>query len=148
MKLSANQKFFSTTAAMSVLLLTAACGGGSSDGGATTPTSAATTGGSTSAASYKDGSYDGKGSYPNPAGSSTVEVKLTIKDNKIAALKLIPEATNPTSKGYEAEFAGGIASETVGKNIDSLNVSKVAGSSLTVQGFTKAMDSIKADAKA
>ncbi|MCW2752188.1 MAG: hypothetical protein JWR83_3298 [Aeromicrobium sp.] len=150
MKLSPTHKFFSATAAMSVLLLTAACGSSSSDGASTSPTTAATTdsSSSTSSATYKDGSYDAKGAYPNPAGSSTIEVKLTLASGKVTQITVTPEATDPTSKGFETQFAGGISAEVVGKSIDSLNVSTVAGSSLTVQGFDKAIDTIKADAKA
>ena len=152
MKLSPTHKFFSATAAVSVLLLTAACGSSSSDGASTAPTTAATTdsasGGSTSDATFKDGDYDAKAAYANPAGSSTIEVELTLAANKITKIAVTPMATDPTSKGFETQFASGISDEVVGKSIDSLNVSTVAGSSLTVLGFTKAIDSIKADAKA
>ena len=50
--------------------------------------------------------------------------------------------------GIGQPFAGGIADEVVGKSIASLTVSTVAGSSLTSLGFNKAIDTIKADAKA
>jgi len=142
-----HQKFFSAAAAASVLLLTAACGGSSSPSG-TTPTTSSASSSAPSNASYKDGNYEGKGEYPNPAGTSKVTVALTLKGNKITDIKVTPGATNSTSRGYQTQFAGGIASEVVGKSIDSLNVSAVAGSSLTVQGFDQAIDQIKADAKA
>jgi uncharacterized protein with FMN-binding domain len=150
MKLSTSHKFFSATAAVSVLLLTAACGGNSSDGSANpaSSTSATTDGGSSSSASFKDGTYDAKASYPNPAGSSNVEVKVTLASGKITKVTVTPEAENPTSKGFQTQFAGGISDVVVGKSIASLKVSTVAGSSLTSLGFNKAIDTIKADAKA
>jgi uncharacterized protein with FMN-binding domain len=152
MKLPTHKKFLSATAAASVLLLTAACGGGSDDPADTTPTtsetsSAATDGGS-STASYKDGDYEGEASYSNPAGVSDLKVKLTLAAGKITDIKVTPEATDPTSKSHQSDFAGGIADEVVGKSIDELNVGTVAGSSLTVLGFDKAIDKIKDEAKA
>jgi uncharacterized protein with FMN-binding domain len=149
MKLSPTHKFFSATAAVSVLLLTAACGSSTSDGAATTPTTASTSSsGQTSDASYKDGSYSGEASYANPAGTSKLKVDLTLADNKITKIKVTPEATDPTSKSHQSDFAGGIAAETVGKRIDALDVHVVAGSSLTVQGFDKVIQQIEGEAKA
>ncbi len=150
MTLSSTHKFYSATAAVSVLLLAAACGSNSSDGAATTPTTAATTStsGSTSSANYKDGNYSGEASYANPAGNSKLKVDLTLASGKITKIKVTPEATDPTSKGHQIDFAAGIAAETVGKSIDSLNISVIAGSSLTVQGFDKAIEEIKGEATA
>ncbi|MEO6604430.1 MAG: FMN-binding protein [Aeromicrobium sp.] len=150
MKLSAHQKFFSATAAASVLLLTAACGG-SSDPADTTPKTSeasASTGGGSSSATFKDGDYEGNAEYANPAGQSKVKVELTLADGKISDIKVTPEATNGTSKGYQQKFASGISDEVVGKSIDELDVSKVSGSSLTSIGFKQAIDQIKADAQA
>jgi uncharacterized protein with FMN-binding domain len=152
MKLSPTHKFFSATAAVSVLLLTAACGGTSSDGTSSDPTTAATTdsssGGSSSDGTFKNGSYTSEASYANPAGTSKLKVAVTLADNKITKIKVTPEATDPTSRGHQADFAGGIAAETVGKRIDALKVSVVAGSSLTHLGFDKAIQQIEDEAKA
>ena len=83
-----------------------------------------------------------------PAASPRSRSTLTLADNKITEITVTPEATNGTSKQYQTKFAGGIADEVVGKSIDDLKVSKVAGSSLTSQGFNDAIDQIKADAQA
>jgi hypothetical protein len=45
-------------------------------------------------------------------------------------------------------FIGGIADEVVGKDIDEISVSRVAGSSLTSGGFNDAIEQIKAEAAA
>ncbi|MDX6278210.1 MAG: hypothetical protein QOJ72_2338 [Nocardioidaceae bacterium] len=156
MKLSPTHKFFSATAAVSVLLLTAACGGNSSDGASSDPTTSATSdssgssddSSSSSDASFKDGTYSGEASYVNPGGNSKLKVDLTLADDKITKIKVTPEATDPTSKGHQTDFAGGIAAETVGKRIDQLHVTTVAGSSLTHLGFDKAIKQIESEAKA
>jgi uncharacterized protein with FMN-binding domain len=152
MKLPAHKKMLSAAAAASVMLLTAACGGGSDDA---TPSSSATSSSTgsddTSAASataYKDGDYEAEGSYVNPGGQSKIKVDLTLKDNQVTAVTVTPEATSGESKTFQTKFAGGISDAVVGKSIDEISVSKVAGSSLTGQGFNKAIDEIKADAKA
>lgn len=154
MNLPAHQKMLAAAAAASVLLLTAACGTSEeTDGAASTP--AATTAAPTDdvetpdvgneEAGYADGSYEAEGSYSNPGGESTVKVGLTITDGTISEVTVTPEATNGTSKQYQEQFAGGIAAEVVGKSLDDLDVSKVAGSSLTSTGFNDAIDQIKAE---
>jgi uncharacterized protein with FMN-binding domain len=151
MKLPAHKRMLSAAAAASVLLLTAACGGGS-DGPSDLPSSSTTSSSDdssdASASTYKDGAYEAETSYANPAGSSDLGVKVTLADNKITAVEVTPEATDGTSKGFQEMFASGISSEVVGKSLDDLKVDKVAGSSLTHLGFDKAIDEIKADAKA
>ncbi len=149
MKLSPHKTFFSATAAASVLLLTAACGG-SDDPASSTPTTSETSSApeSASTGSYNDGVYEATGEYSNPGGQSKVKVEVTLADGKISVVKVTPEATNGTSKGYQQKFASGIAPSVVGKSIDELDVSKVSGSSLTSQGFNQAIEQIKADATA
>ena len=159
MNLPAHKKMLSAAAAASVLLITAACGSSEeSDGGSSTPaasSAAPTTDAPTdeetpdagvSEAGYADGDYEAEGSYSNPGGESTVKVELTISDGTISAVTVTPEATNGTSKQYQTKFAGGIADEVVGKSLDDLDVQKVAGSSLTSQGFNDAIESIKGEA--
>jgi len=151
-RISSPQKFSTAAAAASVLLLTAACGGSSSTSDTTptssSPSSSAPSASNSSSGSFKDGKYEGKGHYANPGGDSELTVDLTLKGNKITDVAVIPGATNSISKGFQTQFASGIANEVVGQSIDSLNVSAVAGSSLTVQGFNQAIDAIKAEAKA
>lgn len=97
-------------------------------------------------ASYEDGSYTAEGGYQSPNGPELVEVSLTLTDGVVTAVEVTPKASNSTSKRYQGQFAGGIAAETVGKPIDQLDVSRIAGSSLTSGGFKEALDAIKADA--
>lgn len=154
MKLPAHKKMLSAAAAASVMLLTAACGSGSDDASSDKPDTSSSSASSSddtsdaSAATYQDGDYDAEGTYSNPSGESKVEVEVTLADNKITEVTVTPMAQNATSKQFQQKFAGGISGEIVGKSLDELNVSKVAGSSLTSSGFNAAIDEIKADAKA
>jgi uncharacterized protein with FMN-binding domain len=96
---------------------------------------------------YTDGTYTEDGGYISPAGPQTVTVKLTLAGDHISAITVTPHAVDPTAKEYQAMFVQGIAAVVVGKDIDELNVSRVAGSSLTSGGFNKAIEAIKSDAK-
>ncbi len=62
-------------------------------------------------------------------------------------MKVVTVKADPTARAYEQQFEGGIAGVTVGKNINTLNIGVVAGSSLTSLGFNQALATIKADAK-
>lgn len=97
---------------------------------------------------YTDGTYTEDGSYISPAGEQTVTVKVTLAGDQVTAITVTPHATDPTAQEYQAMFVQGIAAVVVGKDIDELNVSRVAGSSLTSGGFNKAIDAIKTDAQA
>jgi uncharacterized protein with FMN-binding domain len=97
-------------------------------------------------ASYADGDYSAEGSYISPAGEESVKVELTLEDDVVTAVTVTPEADDPQAQGFQEKFAGGIADAIVGKDIDTLDVSRVAGSSLTSGGFNKALASIKAEA--
>jgi uncharacterized protein with FMN-binding domain len=97
---------------------------------------------------YADGEYSAEGEYTSPGGKETVGVSLTLAGDVITAVTVTPESENPNGKKYQGEFADGIAEVVVGKSIDDIEVSKVAGSSLTSGGFNDAVDQIKADAAA
>ncbi len=101
----------------------------------------------TSNATYKDGTYTAPGTYNSPGGQERISVTLTLSKNIITAIKVVTVKADPTATGYEQLFEGGIAAVTVGKNINTLNIGAVAGSSLTSQGFNNALATIKADAK-
>lgn len=112
----------------------------------TSPSSsaAATTSGEST---YKDGTYSSDGTYTSPNGQETVGVELTLAADKVSAVNITVHPSNPNTKKFQGEFASGIAAQIVGKDIDELNVSKVAGSSLTSGGFNEAVEQIKSQAK-
>ena len=96
---------------------------------------------------YQDGTYSADGTYVSPNGTETVGVELTLASGKVTAVNITQHPSNPNTRKFQGEFAGGIAAQIVGKNIDELNVSKVAGSSLTSGGFSQAVEKIKAEAQ-
>lgn len=111
----------------------------------TSPSSSASTAAGES--TYKDGTYSADGTYTSPNGQETVGVELTLAGDKVSAVNITVHPSNPNTKKFQGEFAGGIAAQIVGKDIDELNVSKVAGSSLTSGGFNEAVQQIKSQAK-
>lgn len=106
------------------------------------------TGSSSSAASgYKDGTYSADGNYVSPNGTETVGVELTLSGGAVSDVNITQHPSNPNTRKFQGEFAGGIKAQIVGKKLDELNVSKVAGSSLTSGGFNQAVEKIKAQAQ-
>lgn len=122
--------------------------GPSSDtsGASTAPSATASTLAS-SGTLYQDGTYSADGTYVSPNGTETVGVELTLASGTVTAANITQHPSNPNTRKFQGEFAGGIAAQVVGKSIDELNVSKVAGSSLTSGGFNQALDKIKAEAQ-
>lgn len=121
-----------------------AAGAGSASSAAAAP-SASTAG---SAAALKDGTYSATGDYRSPGGPSAVAVTVTLKSGTITAVQVKPAADNPTARQYESQFASGISGVAVGKPIAGLQVGAVSGSSLTSQGFEKALATIRSKAGA
>lgn len=113
---------------------------------ATTPATDASAPGA-GGAEYKDGTYSADGTYVSPNGTETVGVQLTLAAGTVKDVQITQHPSNPNTRKFQGEFAGGIAAQVVGKDIDELNVSKVAGSSLTSGGFNKALEQIKSEAK-
>jgi uncharacterized protein with FMN-binding domain len=136
---------------LTALALTGCSSAASSAADPSTPsasTGAASSAPSASAASFKDGTYTALGKYVSPGGPSAVDVTLTVKKNVVSAVKVVPKAENSTAQSYESRFASGVSAQVVGRRLDELNVTKVSGSSLTSQGFDRAVEAIAARAKA
>jgi uncharacterized protein with FMN-binding domain len=97
---------------------------------------------------YRDGTYTADGSYQAPSGTEKITVTLTLADDKVTAVRIGTHATDPNAIHYQTAFAGGISSVVVGKEIATLQVSRVAGSSLTSSGFRAALAAIEKKASA
>lgn len=119
--------------------------GSSSSGTANAP---AADSGTVGASTLKDGQYSATGHYTSPGGDSAVAVALTLQGGMVTKVTVTPKAENPTAQQYESMFSSGIAGKIVGKKISELNVTKVSGSSLTSQGFDKAIADIEQQASA
>ncbi len=138
------------TAIIAISVATATAGCATTDAEVTTPSSASNTSvaapGSPSSrrSNYADGTYNATGQYgslPSSIGKS-----VTLVDDVITAVTVTPHATDPTSLDYQTRFAQAIPALVVGRNIDEVNLSKVAGSSGTPNGFNAAIQRIKAEA--
>ena len=137
------------------VVLLAGCAAESAPAAETTPTSTATPEATASApaeeasdSTYADGTYTAEGSYATPETVETISVTVTLQDDVVTAVDVTGNPSKRESVQYQGEFIGGIADVVVGKRIDELAVSRVAGSSLTSGGFNQALETIKAEAKA
>ena len=97
-------------------------------------------------ASYRDGSFQANGTYQSPNGSENIIVVLELQNDVVTDVEITVNPNNPTTARYQGEFASGIGDIVIGQDIDALNVTVVAGSSLTSNGFREALTAIKADA--
>jgi uncharacterized protein with FMN-binding domain len=137
-----------TIIAISVAVATAGCA--TRDADITSPSSASSTSvaapGSPSSrrSNYADGTYNATGQYGSLP--SSIGVSVTLVDGVITAVTVTPQATDPTSLDYQTRFAQAIPALVVGRNLDEVNLSKVAGSSGTPEGFNAALQQIKTQA--
>lgn len=116
----------------------------------TAPTDSADNGSSAGGegGSYADGTYTAEGSYATPESVETISVTVTLEGDVITAVDVKGDPQRPESERYQGEFIGGIADVVVGEDIDEIEVSRVAGSSLTSGGFNDAIETIKGEAAA
>ncbi len=121
----------------------AAGAGATPDTGTNTNTDTSTAGGR-----YADGDYSATGEYQSPGGRESIEVDVTLESGVVTSATVVGNATAGNPLRYQTEFEEHIADEVVGVDIDQLSVDKVAGSSLTSDGFNDAIEKIKADAVA
>lgn len=113
--------------------------------GATDPVDAPA---STDTSSYRNGTYEAIGSYVSPGGKESVDVTITIKDGKIIETSMTAKASDPEAKQHQQLFADHYKELIVGRKLNDVgSLSRVAGSSLTSNGFNDALDQIKNDAR-
>ena len=134
-----------SAAAASVIGI-AALAGCSAGGTTPAPTGAGSSPDAGTGGSYTDGTYTAEGSYSTPESVETITVTLTLADGVVSDVEVVGEPTRAESQQYQGQFIGGIADEVVGKSLDDISVSRVAGSSLTSGGFNQAVEDIKAQA--
>jgi uncharacterized protein with FMN-binding domain len=118
-----------------------------SEAPATAETGGADTG-SLAGGAYTDGTYTAEGSYATPESVETIEVTVTLEGDVVTAVEVTGDPQAAESQRYQSEFIGGISDEVVGRSLDDISVSRVAGSSLTSGGFNDALETIKTEAAA
>lgn len=97
---------------------------------------------------YTDGTYTAEGSYQTPETVETISVSLTLEDGVVTSVEVTGDPQARETEQYQGQFIDGISEEVEGRPIDELNVSRVAGSSLTSGGFNAALEDIKEQAAA
>jgi len=97
-------------------------------------------------ASYRDGSFQADGPYESPAGGESIIVVVELENDIVTNVEIGLYPTSATSSTYQDKFAGGIGELVIGQDIDEIDVTVVAGSSLTSSGFREALTLIKAEA--
>ena len=147
MRPSVRKSVFAGIAGLSLAGTVAGCAPTATESSPAATPSAGAPSPATSGSTYKDGTYRADGNYVSPNGTETVGVELTLAGGTVTAVDITQHPSNPNTRKFQGEFAGGIAEQVVGKNIDELNVSKVAGSSLTSGGFNQAVEHIKSEAQ-
>jgi hypothetical protein len=99
------------------------------------------------ASTYEDGTYTTEISYKVPSSQmEPMTVKLTLVNDIISDVELEFEGVIGTSRLNQAKFVGAYEPLVIGKDIDTLNLSRVGGASLTTKAFNEALIKIKADA--
>lgn len=127
---------------------TPAADGTSNSGESSSAPSSSSTGSDSASGTYADGTYTADGSYQTPETVEKISVTLTLADGVVTDVEVTGDPQARETEQYQGAFIDGIAAEVEGKSIDELNVSRVAGSSLTSGGFNDAVESIKEQAAA
>lgn len=112
---------------------------------ASTSSSSTTTSTSTE---FKDGTYTATGSYQTPGGSESIGVTVTLSGGAVTDVSVTQNATRGEAEEYQSAFASAFKSQVVGKKISDVSLSRVAGASLTPNGFNNAIDDIEQQAAA
>lgn len=97
---------------------------------------------------YADGTYSAVGNYSTPGGTDSVGLTVTLENGVVVSTELEQHATSGNSARFQGQFASGYADLVIGKDIDEVRLSRVAGSSLTSNGFNEALEEIKEEARA
>jgi len=100
----------------------------------------------TSPSTLRDGSYSADASYATPGGNESIGVTLTLKNGIIDNVILKQQPTGGETAEYQSRFASGYKQLVVGKKVNAVHLSRVAGSSLTSNGFNNALEQIQQNA--
>lgn len=114
----------------------------------TAASSGQTTPATTTTLSYADGTYTATGSYATPESTESIDLTVTLVNSTITNISIQNSGNVRESRDYQQRFMHNCTNLVVGKDINSVSLSRVAGSSLTSNGFNAALDQIKADATA
>jgi len=99
---------------------------------------------------YRNGPFTVTKNYAPKGLPDKMTVTLTIQNDKVSAVSIVDNPSDPKSAYYVDRFKSTIKAAVVGKSLSSLSVSpsQVGGASLTAVAFNDAVKSIRANAKA
>lgn len=97
---------------------------------------------------YADGTYTAEGSYRTPETVEKLSVTLTVADDVVTQVAVSGDPQAPETRNFQGQFIVGIADVVVGRPLEGLDVDRVAGSSLTSEGFDEAVGKIREEAAA
>lgn len=96
---------------------------------------------------YRNGVHTATVTYLTPVKAEyKLEVSLTLENDTVTDAQVIytqGAEKDPNAQKFETAYR----TEVIGKDIGSLNLSRVGGASLTTGAFNKALTAIKTDAK-
>ena len=101
-----------------------------------------------SSSGYKDGTYTASSNYFVPHGSESIKVTLTVQGGIVTDSKVTNSESDPESASYQEDFASSYKSHVIGKKLNAIQLSYVAGASDTTQGFNDALSKIESQAQA
>lgn len=106
-----------------------------------------TTNPTTAESDYADGTYTANVTYLTPKRDEYgVAVSLTLTKDIVTGAK-VTYSNGAENDPNAAKFEAAYKAQVIGKDIDSLNLSRVGGASLTTGAFNDALVKIKADAQ-
>lgn len=97
---------------------------------------------------YANGTYSSTIGYRTPESIEAVKVTLTVSDGTVTDASVANTGSEPTSRRYQYAFANSYRSYVIGKSLASLDLNRVAGSSLTTLAFDAAVNKIRSEASA
>lgn len=97
------------------------------------------------ATTYRNGLYSTEVNYRTPAGMYKMDVSLTLSNDTITNSNISFD-TAASKSDYSGDFAGGYENEVIGKDLDTVDLSRVGGASLTSKAFNSAIATIKTKA--
>jgi hypothetical protein len=100
-----------------------------------------------SSTKFKDGTYKAVGSYEAPGEKESITVTLSLQGGVVENASVIEGYKSSESQLYQDQFESAYKQLVVGKKITAIgNLSHVAASSLTSQGFDDAVKQIEQQA--
>ena len=95
---------------------------------------------------YADGTYEAVGNYTAPSGLAGITVSIKVHNDAVSWVHVAPGTFVGDPFTFQDKFAKAVPDLVLGKDLDEVSVSRVAGSSLTSEAFNLAIDKIKTEA--